>query len=315
MGNCFTHEKELPQEWSYLNRNFNEIAFRVEVNFDQFLAYQRFLEHFWSKISFEEFRSDEEFNGKARDKLKKCVARYWIFRGAPNRLAKEVIRLIVTNQNEIALEGYVELHSNISESQMISYKINTNFEFSENLHLMLSEEGKIAYKRILCTIENELRLSYCLALDVVVKLLLWFFPEYEVFYIVRVLLRQDCQRNTEGFKKYFVLRKEKTQEIIKTLTDQLFVRGGNRNLIEVTVTEMVKTMAVKYISPLYYPFVLINFIVEGTEAVLKTVLALFSLINYQDMATATQIKEQLKIQFNYIRFIHFFANVESGVDL
>ena len=76
MGNCISTDTETPQEWSYLNRNFSEISFRKEVNHDQFLAYQRFLDHIWAKFSFDQGNStSREFNDSIRHKLKQCVVR------------------------------------------------------------------------------------------------------------------------------------------------------------------------------------------------------------------------------------------------
>lgn len=212
----------------------------------------------------------------------------------------------------IALETYIDLQNSISDSDMISYNISSSFEFEES-NLMLTEEGNAAFKRILCAIENDLKLTYCLVLNNLIKLLLWFLAEHDVFYIVRTLLHQDSYRNSE-FRPYFITTKDKVSEMVKSITLSLLqLKGGKQDFIENIVDDMMKKMLIGYISPLYYSFILINFIVEGIEAIVKGIISLFQIINYQHINSIAQFKEQLEIKFNYVQFIHNYSTIEFNL--
>ena len=206
------------------------------------------------------------------------------------------------------------MQRNISDTDILSYNINPSFAFEES-SLMLTEEGKVAFKRIFCAIENDLRLTYCLVLDNLIKLLLWFFAEHDVFYIIRTLIHQDSLWHSE-FKPYFITNKDKTSEIVKSITlSLLHLKGGKEDFIGKVVDDMMNRMLIGYISPLYYSFILINFIVEGIEAVVKGIISLFQIINYQHIESIAQFKEQLKIKFNYVQFIHIYSTVEFNLNL
>ena len=228
----------------------------------------------------------------------------------------QIIEMLVPLDSEMSLEKYLDLHSNLTEKEIHSYIVNSIYCLDENCYnLMLSDTGKIAYMRLFCCIENHLRLPYCLMLDKIVIILLWFNNEYDVYRIIYTLIRQDALKTISDYKLHLILSKKRANEIIANLTKKLLEKGGIKSLVELSVNDMLTNMLFGYISPLYYPFILINFIIDGYEAILKMIYSLFNMINYQDMTNINQIKEQLNIKFNYAYFIRFYTSLELNWDL
>jgi hypothetical protein len=73
MGSCSTKDQNSREEWNCISRNFNSGVFYKYVNKDQFLAYQRFLNHFWEKYEFKNY--SQNFNQDICSELK-----FWVLK-------------------------------------------------------------------------------------------------------------------------------------------------------------------------------------------------------------------------------------------
>ena len=202
----------------------------------------------------------------------------------------------------MAYETYVELHKKYPELENIK-------ESEENSFIILTKEGKIAYERLVFLIEKNLKIVDCFMLKMILHLFLWFFTEHDTYYIIFILYNQDKIKNSD-FKEYFVVGIENLRKIEEFITKKLIKKGGNSDVLTEVVEEMIDKMMIGFISPIYYPYLLINFVVEGYQAIVKIILALLYMTDYRKIDNAKELKNQINFSFHYLKFIKLYASIE-----
>ena len=75
MGNC-TYREHKPQNiWSCFNSNLNLTEFIREINYDQYIAYQTFLDHVWINCEIINDTAKTKENITLRIELKDWVSK------------------------------------------------------------------------------------------------------------------------------------------------------------------------------------------------------------------------------------------------
>lgn len=193
--------------------------------------------------------------------------------------------------------------SGIFEAEVEAFKGNPFF---------LSEEGKIAFRRLEFLAKYVLEIEYMDGFDKVLQLILWFFPEHEAYALTESLIRTEIT-TAKDFHGYFFRSSEEKHDMITKLTDKLCETGADKKLCMKILHEMVEDLFSGYLLPLYYPYILINFFVDGIEAIFRIAYSLFSLINYEEMTSSGQIRSEIQNKFSYVNFISIYANANLEV--
>lgn len=240
----------------------------------------------------------------------------------PDKTTAKVIRCLVMVDSEKAEGIYRDIQSNLPEAEFL---MNNSLQCIENLadsRYFLTEHGKYATKRVVFFLNFILNTSDLVFLPNLVQLFLWYLDESEVFYILVDFIKHDAEYlDNEGscnstqityFKQYFI-KKRQIPELAKAISQYLSNTEQTCILLSDAIQEMIESLCLSYLSPLYYPFLLQNFVLDKFDAVIKVIVSLFGCINFKYMVNNEQIKNQIIEKFNYFRFVELYgkANVEN----
>jgi len=240
----------------------------------------------------------------------------------PDESTLKVIRGLVTVDLETAEGIYRDIQRNLPEAEFL---MNNSFQCIENLEepkYFLTEHGRYAAKRIIFFLNFILYTSDLVFLCNIVQLFLWFLDESEVFYILVDFIKQDaeclanegsCNSTQINFYKQYFIKHRQVPELAKILSIYLSKTERTCMLISDVIQEMIESLCLNYLSPLYYPYILQNFVLDKFDAVIKIIVSLFGCINFKYMVNSEQIKNEIIEKFNYFRFVELYekVNVEN----
>lgn len=219
---------------------------------------------------------------------------------------------------EKALGIYKDIQSNFPEADFVMENSGQYLKTIQESKYFLTERGRCAAKRIVFFLNFILNTSDLVFMPNLVHLFLWYFDEAEVFYILINFVKKDAEflvsesscNSTQpiSYKQYFV--KQRQVSVISRILSQWLL--GSEKTSEVLVDaikEMIETLCLNFVSPLYYPFILQNFILDKFDAVIKVIISLFGCIHFEYMNSCEEIKTQMIEKFNYFGFIERYEKV------
>jgi hypothetical protein len=110
----------------------------------------------------------------------------------------------------------------------------------------------------------------------VCQLLFWFLKEVEVFTVLSVLVAESKERQScEKFLMHFPFGLAKYKEIVGIA--MLMIGNVRSKPMKLIIKDAVFNFMVGFISPAFYPLVLMQFMIDGVGGLLKLVVAYFQL--------------------------------------
>ena len=145
-------------------------------------------------------------------------------------------------------------------------------------NVFLTSVGIIGCKRVLhalkCTVTD---VKICVLLPRVAQLLLWFMKEHEVFQVLLVLLTESKEmQECEKFSYYFPMSLEKHREAAEVIIEMAGLEKST--LLRDLVKDIIYNLMVGYISPSFYPVVLMYFVVDGMGGMIRLIVSLMKLL-------------------------------------
>jgi len=210
-----------------------------------------------------------------------------IRKGIPSRLRRKVWS-IVTGTKEF-LKDDPQFYSRILENVYGPTLPTKHFKvpsFGGTLRLkdhMLTKEGKLIAKRVLCTlaVENP-ELNFCPILPNLVPCLLQYLPEAEVYVCVHLMVQKSSD---EPF--FFPTNQKTNQQFHLAFKDMLSMQFKNSDIVNVleaigvNISELAESwFANLFVGLLHYPIVnriMDAFLSEGSEVLYRVGLAIFRL--------------------------------------
>ena len=216
-----------------------------------------------------------------------------LFRGVPNFLIRQVILKLISFDNDISSNNYnqiLECLDPLPDFLKASPTTEALFGRRHLENVFLTSSGTISCKRVLFALKFVMNDSkFCVILPRVTQLLLWFLKEHEVFTVLQVLLKESVERK-DSFSMFFgrglcqfsyiasvvltfISARVKNPEGL--MDDQIDSQANHeKSMVMRLVNDMTYHFLVGYISPEYYPIVLMYFINDGIGGFIRLVIAL-----------------------------------------
>ena len=145
-------------------------------------------------------------------------------------------------------------------------------------NVFLTSLGIIGCKRMLFALKSTIQdLTICLLLPRIAQLLLWFLREHEAYQVLQVLVNdskvlQECEK----FSYHFPCSLGKYKQISKSVA--LMINTGNNKRLRIVIKDIIYNVMVGYISPSFYPIVLMYFIVDGMAGLIRLIVSMLKLL-------------------------------------
>lgn len=289
MGNCcssnqYSEHENLEsikvEQWFAGNDSFDGVTFNRSIELEENLSFQRILRQAWKNVDLEsctkELPKSPRFNTEAYTSL-----RCHIQMGVPNFLIRNVILKIIYFDDDSAHNNYSGLLDCLDVPDFLDLPrtMEPFFGRKDLTNAFLTIQGIISCKRILYVVQNTMReVEVCLILPRFVQLLLWFLREHEVYQIASVLIQESKTReNCPKFTFHFPLTLLQHKQVARVVLQQVKLRIGKLNqdkMLKLVVKDMIYNMLVGYISPSFYPLVLMYFITEGIGGLMRIAVSL-----------------------------------------
>ena len=207
---------------------------------------------------------------------------------------------------------YTDIQKNLPSTTSL---ISDSLSYLDNLHdatFYLTQEGEFATKRIVFFLNFILNTSDFKFLPKVAQSLLWFLEEYEVFYLIVGLVKQDAEvQDFYSNKKYF-LNSEEIWKVSEKIAAWATKKEGSCELIIRVVKDLIENFAVGLLPAIYYPFLICNFLLDRFDSLVKLAVSMLSCIQLGDLYTQDQVKQQIMEKFCYFRFIQNYGKINPS---
>mmetsp|Transcript_32442 Transcript_32442/g.32143 ORF Transcript_32442/g.32143 Transcript_32442/m.32143 type:complete len:447 (-) Transcript_32442:19-1359(-) len=201
-----------------------------------------------------------------------------IRKGVPNYLIRNVICKLITFDNEIAKTEYYDYTNNLDPELNFSElppSAEPLFGRKDLMNCFLTFQGATVCKTILYVIHKKSTdIEACLILPRIVQALLWFMKEHETYQIIQVLIaesryRENCPKFTFHFPLTVIKHKRIVKNILRKVKEMLKEIEINDKKIEEVIKDIAFNMLIGYISPSFYPLILMNFLADGIGSIMK----------------------------------------------
>ncbi|CAG9316964.1 unnamed protein product [Blepharisma stoltei] len=287
MGNCCTKNQYndmqdnlisiRTEDWFVGNEYFDWAGYHRNIEFENYTFFQKALYQGWKDVdlnqNFIEETSSPQFNNSAY--LQLCLD---IRKGVPNYLIRNVISKLITYDNDVAKTEYYDYTNQLDPDLNfldLPAEDDPLFGRKDLLNCFLTYRGATACKSILYVIHKKTSdIEVCLILPRVTQILLWFMKEHETYQILQVLIaesrnKEKCQNYSFHFPLTDFQHKKVVKKIFKRVKEKMGEIQINEKCVKKVIKDIAFNMLVGYISPSFYPLILMNFLADGIGSIMK----------------------------------------------